>query len=275
MKHLLLKKNQYLCIILTLRDMERIYFDNPYCSASKFIEDNKQLLASQESCINMSIDVEDGDIILFLDDNFTLPSSYQVNNGRLKSSSYTVTGYCKNVPVTLPACCIYEDDNINELSFTNEYDALCRVKKFFGRAWKVRRAKVTPKDWVLNVELLFLSPVADTDTAQWELAKHKIQMNIEIDICRTEIMSRYEQEVKLRRKQIEDRYEEERKANTRIELIELESNEYHHTTSRFTWGEGYQEKDIYEVTTKYLERTYYKDSLLSERKVIKTQSETY
>ena len=254
--------------------MERLYFDSPYCSASKFIEENKQLLARQDSYINMTIDVEDGDTILFLDDDFSVPSPYQVNTGRLKSSSYTIIGYCKNLPVKLPACCIYEDDNINELSITNEYDALCRVKKFFGRAWKVRRAKVTPKDWGLNVELLFLSPVADTDRAQWELEKHKIQMNIEIDICRAEIMSRYEQEVKLQRKQIEDRYDVERIANTRIELIELESNESHHTTSRFTWGEGYQEKDIYEVTTKYLERTYYKDSLLSERKVTKTQSET-
>lgn len=66
------------------------------------------------------------------------------------------------------------------------------------------------------------------------------------------------------------RYEKERLDNTRIELIELESKEHHCTTSRFTWGEGYQEKDTYEVTTKYLERTYYKDSLLSEKEVTKT-----
>lgn len=252
------------------QDMERLYYDNTYRSASQFIEDNKTILQRQESGINMPIDVKDGDTILFLDDAFNIPAPHQVNSSSLKSTSYTITVYSNNKPVKLPVCCLYEDNNFNQISFTNEYDALCRVINYFGRAWKVKHTRVIPKGWVLNIDILLLTPVDDNYVAQWEMTKHKIQMNIEIDICRAEIMARYEKEVQSSRKQIEERYEKERLDNTRIELIELESKEHHCTTSRFTWGEGYQEKDTYEVTTKYLERTYYKDSLLSEKEVTKT-----
>ncbi len=239
--------------------MERHYFDSPYCSATKFIEDNEQLLKRHESSINMSLDVKDGDVLQFLDDDFNVPTLFQVNKGQSKSSSYTIIAYCNDVKIQIPVCCLFDGEK-EDITLTNEYDALCRTKLFLGGAWKAKRVKVKPKDWSFNVEVLRLTPASDTDRLKWELKKHEIQMNIEIDVSISQIKSRYNRM---------------RQANTKKEIIKLRSRaEFQHTSSRFSWGEGYQEKDVYKVTTEYVERTYYKDLLLSEERYTKDYIET-
>lgn len=68
-------------------------------------------------------------------------------------------------------------------------------------------------------------------SAEWEMKKHYIQMQIEIDAYKNEISAHYA---------------EEARRNTKVETNVIErKEEFKGTSSRFTWVEGYFERDVY------------------------------
>lgn len=237
--------------------MNNKYSGYTYSSATKFIEYNADSLRKLKSWDSWEVELKDNDILYFLDDDFNLPEPLK-SPGNI-NDCYTFKAELNGKFVQIPAWRLFDSYQQSEFEFTNEYDALSRTTKYLGGAWKVKCLNVHLKRYWFDVILLLLSPAEEHIRANWEIKKLDIQMNIEIDAYKSQIMSHY---ANIRR------------ANTRVETVKIKEEEvYRRTSSRFTWGEGYQERDIYDVTAEYLERTYYKGMLLKERTYSKSWSE--
>ena len=220
-----------------------------YYSATKFIEHNADSLRKNKSWNSWEVEVKDNDILYFLDDDFNPPMPLK-SPGNI-DSCYTLKAELNGKFVQIPAWRLFDSYQQSEFEFTNEYDTLSRTVKYLGGAWKVKSLNVHLKRYWFDVILLLLSPAEEQIRANWEIKKLDIQMNMVIDAYKSQIMSHY---ANIRR------------ANTRVETIRIkEEKVYRKTSSRFTWGEGTQDRDIYDVTAEYLEKTYYKDMLLKER----------
>ncbi len=233
--------------------MKESYPGYSYYSASSFVELNKDSLKKHKSWDNWKIEVNDGDVLYFLDNEFNMPKPCKTPGSR--SNTYTYRAELNDKTVQIPAWRLYSSYEQKEFSFTNEYDSLSRSIQFLGGAWKVKCLNVHVAGYWFDVTLLILSPADERTRAKWEMRKLSIQMQIEIEAYRG---------------QITQHYANIQRAFTKVETIEVsEKEEFVNTTSHFTWGEGYQERDLYKVTTVYLEKTYFKGLLLNERQYSK------
>jgi hypothetical protein len=205
------------------------------------------------------VEVNDGDLLCFLDEEFSLPKPCKTPGA--PGNSYTYSAELNGKPVQIPAWRLFSAYTEKEFSFTNEYDSLSRSTQFLGGAWRVKCLNVPLARYWFDVTLLILTPATEMERGQWEMRKLSKQMQLEIDAYRN---------------QITNHYANIRSSNTKVETTKISENEeFIETSHHFTWGEGYQERDVYKVTAEYLEKTYYKGLLVGERRYTKEWITSY
>ena len=227
------------------------YTGYSYWSATTFIEHNEKSLRQQRSWDSWKVEVKDGDKICFLDDDFNMPIPLKTAGS--PRSIYTFKAELNGEIVQIPAWRLFDSYQQEKFVFPNEYDALSQAIMFLGQAWNVK-CKWVKYDF-LSLCLLILSPAEEHVRAAWEKQKMYIQRDMEINAYKEQIYAAYDNAIR---------------ANTKVETKEIgRKRECLGTSSRFTWGEGYQEYDIYKDTVEYLEREYFKGLLLNERRYTK------
>lgn len=229
------------------------YTGYSYCSASTFIEHNEKSLRQERSWDSWKVEVKDGDRICFLDDDFNMPIPLKTAGS--PRYIHTFKAELNGEIVQIPAWRLFDSYQQEKFVFPNEYDALSQAKMFLGQAWNVK-CKWVKYDF-LRLCLLILSPAEEHVRAAWEKQKMYIQRDIEINAYKEQIYEAYDKAIR---------------ANTKVETMKIgKTTEFLGTSSRFTWGEGYQEFDNYKDTVEYLEREYFKGLLLKETRYTKEE----
>lgn len=201
--------------------------------------------------------IKDGDTLCFFSKEYAIVQDYnppsilcRVENGQ------------ENKNLFCPLNLLYFEYAGDELKPSSLVDDINRIDKMLGRCWVAHKKILKQKkrglyglDYQADITVYILSETDASTISKWIYQEDQIMMDIEINMITRSHRLRAE-------------------ANTTSKETLLSTDEGpRRTSSRFTWGEGYDEWDVWDVTERWQKDTYYKGILVSSEIITRTHEE--